>query len=167
MALRNMSTIYLFNSQHEVLLMKRSEKKQFAPGIWAGIGGHFEKEELNSPEQCLIRELYEETGIKREDIVDFSLKYITIRKKGDEIRQQYIFFAKILDDNQPIKECDEGVMKWIEIDKLFDRELSYTNECCLHHYFKTGKVAERIYVCSIGVKNDYPTACFSELDEFN
>ena len=39
---------------------------------WLGIGGHFETGE--SPEECALRELGEETGIRRADLVDFEYR---------------------------------------------------------------------------------------------
>ena len=56
---------------------------------------HFEKEELNDARACALRELYEETGIAEEEIENLSLRYITLRRKNDEIRQNYYFFADL------------------------------------------------------------------------
>ncbi|QHQ60211.1 NUDIX domain-containing protein [Anaerocolumna sedimenticola] len=63
--LRNMATAYLMN-RNEFLLMKRAAGRNLAPGLWAGVGGHLEPEELNSPKEACLREIYEETGITQE-----------------------------------------------------------------------------------------------------
>ena len=86
-----MASIYILN-QDKVLMLYRIGSRVVAPS-WCGIGGHFENNELNNPEKCILRELYEETGIKSEDICNLKLKYITLRLKNGEIRQVYFFFA--------------------------------------------------------------------------
>ena len=77
--------IYIFNGD-EILLIHRIGSRVFTGSLWAGIGGHFENEELNDPTACVLRELSEETGLIKNDICDLQLKYITIRMATDEIR---------------------------------------------------------------------------------
>ncbi len=72
MKLRNLATIYIFNDD-KVLLIHRVGSRLFNGPIWAGIGGHFEKDELNDPKACVIRELFKETGIDESMIKDLSL----------------------------------------------------------------------------------------------
>ena len=77
--LRNMATAYLMSGS-EILLMKRAAERKLAPGLWAGVGGHLEPDELNNPMEACLREIYEETGITQEQLTDIKLKYIVVRR---------------------------------------------------------------------------------------
>ena len=62
MDIKNMSGIYLF-CENKVLMMKRIKKDYNGEGKYFSIGGKFEKEELNNPKKCILRELEEEFSI--------------------------------------------------------------------------------------------------------
>lgn len=81
--LRNMTTLYI-QSEGQFLMLYRIGSRVVEPS-WCGIGGHFEKGELNDPEQCILRELEEEVGLTENDITSLRLKYVTLRYKNDEI----------------------------------------------------------------------------------
>ena len=84
---------------------------------WIGVGGHFEKDE--SPEECLLREVKEETGYtltswKFHGIVTFvSAKGVT--------EYMWVYSADGF-TGEPV-ECDEGELVWVEKDKLDGLEL--------------------------------------------
>lgn len=88
--LRNMTSIYL-KCGEKFLLLYRIGSRVVKDSYTGTAGGHFEKEELNDPKSCVLRELYEETGIKESEIKNLSLKYITVRLKNNEIRQNSTF----------------------------------------------------------------------------
>ncbi|MCU6713239.1 NUDIX hydrolase, partial [Paenibacillus sp. J5C_2022] len=90
---RLMSTAFLFNND-KILMMKRSADRKLVPGIWTGIGGHIEPDEMGNPEYACVREIYEETGIESSEISDLSLRYILIRQKENEVREQFVYFGK-------------------------------------------------------------------------
>ena len=63
MAKSNLTTLCYIERSDEYLMMHRVKKdKDINKDKWVGIGGHFEKGE--SPEECLLREAMEETGLK-------------------------------------------------------------------------------------------------------
>jgi 8-oxo-dGTP diphosphatase len=105
----------------KILLMKRGLHKELGPGLWAGIGGHLDMCDIANPraidltETC-YREVFEETGIPREDIRELTLKYVTMRydKDGEEIRSNYYFMGK-LEREMPLPDCDEGELHWVDI----------------------------------------------------
>lgn len=105
--LRNMTSLYIMR-EDRILLLYRIGSKAGEPS-WRGIGGHFEKEELNDAKACILREMSEETGIFEKDLKTISLRYVTIRLINDEIRQNYYFFAELKNDVELISECC-GVM---------------------------------------------------------
>ena len=142
--LRNMTSIFILDSDR-VLLLYRVGSRVITSPTWCGIGGHFEAAELNDPCACVLRELHEETGLGADDIRDLRLKYVTLSKKGDEIRQNYYFFANLANRDFAINECDEGRLEWIDIDKALTLELPFSAGYCFRHYFDGGRDDDCVY----------------------
>lgn len=128
---------------------------------WCGIGGHFIENELNDPKACVIRELYEETGLTKSDIKSVRLKYITLRLKNNEIRQNYYFFAE-LNSEVEINECNEGILEWVNMNEVLDREMPISAKESMKHYISLGKDNNKVYA-GITTENGIN---FVELEEF-
>jgi len=165
MKLRNMTCIYIENDD-KILMMYKTKSRFWNAPKWTGIGGHFEENELNEPDKCILRELFEETGITEKDITPVRLKYITIRKTDTEIRQQYIYFAELINKSKCISDCDEGKMEWVEIEKIFSLHMSFTNLKALQHYFNSGNKNDDIYVLTIANNNGEPVEYIRVIDEY-
>lgn len=158
--LRNLTTVYI-TVNNKMLLLYRVGSRVVQPS-WCGIGGHFEKDELNNPKACVLRELFEETGITEKDIGTLKLKYITLRKKNNEVRQNYYYFTELYNTEIDINECDEGILEWVDINEVLDREMPFTAKECLNHYLKVGKDDNKLYA-GIATENGVD---FVELREF-
>jgi 8-oxo-dGTP diphosphatase len=141
--LRNVSTAFLTN-RNDFLLMKRSEKRKIAPGFWAGIGGHLEPHEINTPQIACLREIYEETGIHESDIDDFRLKYIILRRTKNEIRNNYIYFGN--SNKREVVDTDEGKLYWVAKNELLNREFTDTIRIMLTHYLELGSKENDVLV---------------------
>ena len=82
--LRNMTSVYLTRGS-KILLLYR-EGSRVANHVWIGsAGGHFEPQDQNDARACVLRELYEEMGITERQISHLALRYITLKRNGDEI----------------------------------------------------------------------------------
>ncbi len=80
---------------------------------WLGIGGKFAEKE--SPEECNLREVFEETGLKLN-----SAKYCGIVTfVSDKWETEYMHIFKSSDFSGEVKECDEGVLEWIKIENIY------------------------------------------------
>lgn len=128
---RLMTNAFILNGE-KVLCLKRSTNKRIAPGLWTGVGGHIEPEEINDPEGSCLREVYEETGLQGSSITDFKLLYIVHRIKENEIRQQYIFFGKTT--STEVVSNDEGELHWIDASDLLKLEMPLTIRYTLEHF---------------------------------
>ena len=97
-----------------------------------------------------------------------TLKYITLRKKGDEIRQQYVYFADLSNPDTVLRECDEGELHWIKIDDIPKLDMAFNNAQCLNHCFQIGKKDDFIYVCVIKFidRDNMPQEVFTPLQDF-
>ncbi|HEY5561428.1 MAG TPA: NUDIX domain-containing protein [Clostridiaceae bacterium] len=158
--LRNMTSIYII-LKDKILLLYRVGSRVVQPS-WCGVGGHFEKDELNNPKACVLRELFEETGIKECDIGSVKLKYVTLRMKNNEIRQNYYYFTELHNEEIDISECNEGTLDWVDMDEVLDRKMPFTAKECLNHYLSIGKDDDKLYA---GVATDNGVN-FVELKEF-
>lgn len=158
--LRNMTAVYISRGE-EMLMLYRVGSRVVEPS-WVGIGGHFEPEELNDPRACMLRELGEEIGLTEADLTDLQLRYVTLRLKKGEIRQNYYYFAKLREGTAVTMESDEGRVRWVPFDQLLERKMPLTAKQMLTHYMTTGRFDDRLYsgsTCEDGM-------VFAELREF-
>ena len=100
--------------QDEVILMKRSPNKKISPSSWAGIGGHIEKDEINSPISACLREIEEETGILPVQIESLDLRYFALIKTSDILDSVY-YFSGVLKEKCDLRETSEGKLYWVKL----------------------------------------------------
>lgn len=74
--------------ENKVLVMKRSDVSDVAPGAWCVPAGKAKFSEV--PEQAAVRECLEETGLKAKVVSELDRRAITI-KKGDKEAYRLIF----------------------------------------------------------------------------
>ncbi len=142
--LRNMTSIYVYDNNERLLLLYRIGSKIIRNSYIGTAGGHFEENELNDSKKCILRELEEETGLNSKDLEDLRLRYITLRNKNGEIRQNYYFFAKLKDENKKI-ESKEGKLNWFEFEETKKLDMPHTAKYVVEHYIETGRFDDKIY----------------------
>ena len=103
------STLCYITRGNDVLMLHRVKKeKDVNKDKWIGIGGKFEPEE--SPDECLLREAREETGLK---LTSWRCRGIVtfLTNGGWEGEYMYLFTADGFEGE--LKECDEGDLQWV------------------------------------------------------
>lgn len=135
MKFRNIATAFLMNGD-DVLLMERSSTNKRMPGFWYGVGGHIEPEEINDPFAAILREIYEETELKRDNVEDLCLQYILMRREKDETVINYIYFGKT--NTRNVVQNDEGTLHWIPKEEVMNRKFFDVLKLTLEHYFENG-----------------------------
>lgn len=112
------STLCYIERDNKYLMLHRVKKQNdLNQDKWIGIGGKFEDKE--SPEDCLLREAKEETGLTLT-----SYRYrgiVTFISDVWPTEYMHLFTADAYEGT--IKECDEGVLEWIEKEKLLGLKL--------------------------------------------
>lgn len=110
----NSSLIYLENSRGEYLMLHRVKKKNdINHDKWIGVGGGFEHGE--SPEECALRETFEETGLT---LTDYRLRgIVTFDCEGQETLYMYLFTASAWTGE--LSECSEGDLEWVPKEKVY------------------------------------------------
>ena len=104
----------------------------------------------------------EELGLRKDDIQNLSLRYLTLRRTKGEIRQNYYFFAMLKDEVIDDLVSNEGELKWFPLNKLNELEMPYTARYVIDHYCSVGQYSDKIYT---GVANENEVF-FGELPEF-
>ena len=142
--LRNMTSIYILDDNDRMLLLYRMGSKVINDSYTGTAGGHFETYELNDAYACVMRELEEETHLTAEDITEPKLRYITLKNKNGEIRQNYYFFAHLLSKGKKIA-SNEGSLKWFSMDETKELNMPFTAKYVVEHYISTGKNTDKLY----------------------
>ncbi len=100
------------------MLHRVKKKNDIHEGKWNGLGGKLESGE--SPEECVIREVYEESGLI---IKNPNLRGIMTFPKFDDIDDWLVFLYTATDFNGDLIESNEGVLKWINNNKILNLNL--------------------------------------------
>ena len=161
---RVMAGAFIINGK-DYLMMKRSENKKIAPGMWGGVGGHAEPNELNDPRETCIREVYEETGIAEEDLEKLNLKYCILRREKEEITLIYMFIGGVRGRFYEDR-TEEGKLYWINEKELLDRPMSFEIRNVLEHYITVGHKDNEIKVGVVSVTDNKPQMNWNSLDSW-
>ena len=95
------------------LMLHRTKKKNdINHDKWLGIGGKFEEGE--SPEECLLREVREETGLT---LTDYRFRGL-VTFVSDEAPTEYMHLFTATGFTGTLRECDEGRLEWIPIGEV-------------------------------------------------
>lgn len=141
--LRNMTAVYL-RREGQILMLHRCGSKVISDSWTGAAGGHFEPSELNDPQACILRELQEETGLTENDIENLALRYITMRRVGDEIRINHYFFADLKDAAGPLH-SNEGTLAWFAPEQIPGLKMPLSAGYMMEHYLSIGHATADLY----------------------
>ncbi len=113
----NTTLCYISRGSEYLMLHRVKKQNDVNRDKWIGIGGKFEPDE--SPDECLLREAKEETGLTLT-----SWRYrgiVTFVNTVCESEYMHLFTAD--DYEGKLKQCDEGVLEWIDRKRLYDLTL--------------------------------------------
>lgn len=162
--LRHMACAYIWHDS-DVLMMKKSSSSNLFANLWVPVGGHFEPDEIANPQNTCLREIQEETGFEKHQIVNLKAKYVTIRRKNNEVRLQHIFFCQSTSRN--FINSDEGELHWIPDKDLLSLEMSTTNQSALKHYFSKGQNNDALFIGIVKITNLKPELVWVQLDSLD
>lgn len=103
----NTTLCYVTRGDEVLMLHRVKKKKDLNKDKWIGIGGKFEGEE--SPDECLLREAKEETGLtltswRCHGVVTFL---------SDQYEGEYMYLFTADGFEGALKECNEGDLQWV------------------------------------------------------
>ena len=107
------TTLCYIEKDHSYLMLHRTKKENdLNEGKWIGVGGKFETDE--TPDECLLREVYEETGLT---LTSYCLRgIVTFLSDVWETEYMYLFTADAFTGE--VKECSEGDLEWVDLDEV-------------------------------------------------
>lgn len=109
---------YIEDGDKYLMLHRDASETDINQGKWLGIGGHFEAGE--SPEECVRREVMEETGLTLSALTFRGI--ITFSVPDDGVWEQiHLFTARARAGACPA--CDEGTLAWVEKARLAELPL--------------------------------------------
>lgn len=103
---------YIENDGCYLMLHRNKKEGDCNQGKWIGVGGKFEADE--TPEECMLREVKEETGLL---VTGYAYRgLITFVSDCAETEYMHLFTADIFQGE--MTECEEGTLAWIPIEEI-------------------------------------------------
>lgn len=110
----NTTLCYIAQGEDYLMLHRVKKENDLNHDKWIGIGGKFEDKE--SPEDCVVREVLEETGLK---LTSYRYRGL-VTFVSDHWPTEYMHLFTADSFTGTLKECDEGVLEWIPRKKLLE-----------------------------------------------
>lgn len=113
-----LTTLCYIEKENQYLMLHRVKKNNdLNEGKWIGVGGKFEKDE--SPEECLIREVKEETGL---ELTAYDFRGV-ITFVSDQWETEQMFLYTATEFTGEIITCNEGDLQWIPKEDVLNLNL--------------------------------------------
>lgn len=108
-----LTTLCYIEKDDSYLMLHRIKKENdINKDKWIGIGGHFEAEE--SPEECLLREVKEETGLT---LLSYQFRGIVTFVTMQGITEYMCLYTSNSFEGDLIS-CDEGELEWVKKERF-------------------------------------------------
>ena len=108
----NTTLCYILRGNECLMLHRVKKENDLNKDKWIGIGGKFEDKE--SPEDCLLREVREETGLT---LTDYAYRGI-VTFVSDRWPTEYMHLFTADGFEGELKQCDEGELEWLPWEEL-------------------------------------------------
>ena len=111
----SLSTLCYIEREGKYLMLHRTVKKNDVnKDKWIGVGGHFEADE--TPEECVLREVKEETGYT---LTSYKYRGLVTFISGNGVTEYMSLFTADGFEGEEIP-CNEGTLEWVDKDKVND-----------------------------------------------
>ena len=104
---------YVLKDDKVLMLHRVKKKNDINKDKWIGIGGKFEGNE--SPDECLLREAKEETGLT---LTSWKCRGIITFLPNEPFEGEYMYLFTADEFEGELKTCDEGDLQWVSRDFL-------------------------------------------------
>lgn len=114
----SLTTLCYIEREDSYLMLHRVKKeKDVNKDKWIGVGGHFEPDE--TPEECLLREVKEETGLT---LTSWKFRGI-VTFLSDQWHTEYMCLYTADGFKGEVTDCDEGTLEWVPKARLDELNL--------------------------------------------
>lgn len=108
----NVTLCYIEQDGRYLMLHRTKKQRDVNAGKWIGVGGKFEPDE--SPDECLLREVKEETGLT---LTRWRCRgLVTFMAEGEPTEYMHLFTADGFEGQ--VGECSEGELAWVDIARV-------------------------------------------------
>ena len=108
----NTTLCYLRRDGKYLMLHRTKKENDLNHDKWVGVGGKFESNE--SPDECLKREVLEETGLT---LTDYRCRGV-VTFVSDQWEGEYMYLYTADGFEGAMRECDEGTLEWVDMDAV-------------------------------------------------
>lgn len=117
-----LTTLCYIEKDGQYLMLHRTKKKNDpSQDLWMGVGGHLEQGE--SPDECVVREVKEETGLT---LTQYHLRGIVSFSEGDWYEYMFLYSADAF--SGALINCNEGDLVWIDKEKAVNELVSWEGD---------------------------------------
>ena len=110
--MKNTTLCYIQRDGKYLMLHRVKKENDLNRDKWIGLGGKLEENE--SPEECVVREIREESGL---ELASWRYRGI-VTFVSDRWEGEYMHLFTSDDFTGQITDCDEGVLEWIDKSEL-------------------------------------------------
>ena len=115
--MKNTTLCYVEQDGKYLMLLRNKKKQDENAGKWIGVVGKFEEGE--SPQDCLLREVQEETGLH---LTQYRFRGI-VTFVSDRYETEYMHLFTAHGFEGELTACDEGELRWVEKDEVLSLPL--------------------------------------------
>lgn len=131
--MKNTTQVYLERDGKYLMLLRDKKENDMNEGKWIAAGGKFEEGE--TPEQCAVREVLEETGYLCGEL-EYRGKVSFLNDVFDSELMHIFTCSDFKMDRAPVD--DEGTLEWIDKERIFDLNLWEGDRIFLKYLLEDG-----------------------------
>lgn len=113
------TSCYIEKDNKTLMLHRTKKENDVHKDRWIGLGGKVENGE--TPEECVIREVKEESGLL---LLNPQLRGILTFPKFKDDEDWYVFLFTATEFTGELQECNEGTLEWIDTERIFELNIS-------------------------------------------
>lgn len=125
---------YIEKDGKYLMLLRNKKKNDCNEGKWIGVGGKLFS--FETPEECVKRETFEETGLKLKKAVFRGIVHFISDNWENE--NMYLYTSNSFSGQ--LKECREGTLSWVKKDEIMNLNLWEGDKLFLEKLLNDAKV---------------------------
>ena len=112
----SLTTLCYIEKDNQYLMLHRTKKENdLNKDKWIGVGGHFEYGE--TPEECLLREVKEETGLT---LTGYQFRGIITFLSDEWVSAEYMCLYTADGFEGELITCNEGTLEWVDKERVYE-----------------------------------------------
>lgn len=130
--MKNTVLCYIEKDGKYLMLYRNAKKNDVNGGKWVGVGGHIEENE--SPDEALVREVKEETGL----VLDSYRFRGVVTFVSDKWEGEYMYLYTADSFTGEMIDCNEGELHWVDKERVMELPMWKGDAVFLEHLLNGG-----------------------------